>query len=67
MIVSVKERGGSFRDLRERHLPLFDDSVRRHDRGWPHEEVGKAEPQESTKNWRTAGIFHFRHGEEEAG
>ena len=67
MNVSVKDGGGSFRDLRVRHLRLFDKSVHRHDRGWPHPEP-KPRPADSTKvGWKTVGIFHFRHDEEDAG
>jgi hypothetical protein len=55
----TKEKGGSFRELRA-HLPLFDDSVHRHDRGWPHspQEERKKTPQK--RRWKTVGIFHFR-------
>ena len=35
MTRTSKERGGSFRELKS-HLPLFDNSLHRHDRGWPH-------------------------------
>ncbi len=44
--------GGRFRDLRERHLTLFDESVHRHDRGWPHLpdiETGRDEVQGTRK------------------
>lgn len=40
------EEGGSFRDLRELHLTLFDESLHRHDRGWPH----VSEPDESHRD-----------------
>ena len=59
--------GGSFEELRDKHLPLFDQAVHRHDRGWAHEP-----PRDSRKGngsarrrWKTVGIFHFRHDQEE--
>ena len=63
----TREGGGSFGDLRRRHLPLFDESVRRHDRGWPHGESGKAAPEDPAprRTWETRGIFHFRDREED--
>jgi hypothetical protein len=67
MTSTNKERGGSFRELRNRHLPLFDDTLHRHDRGWPHPKPdGKAE-KATKRPWKTIGIFHFRHDEEEEG
>ena len=68
MNVSVKDGGGSFRDLRVRHLRLFDKSVHRHDRGWPHHEPKPKPPPDSAKPvWKTVGIFHFRHQGDDAG
>ena len=68
MGASAKERGGSFRDLRKRHLPLFKESVHRHDRGWPHSESDKNSAEVSTKkSWKRIGIFHFRPDEDEGG
>ncbi len=61
MNASVKEGGGSFRDLRDRHLRLFDETVHRHDRGWPHPEPEAGPAADRTKAfWKTVGIFHFR-------
>jgi len=53
--------GGSFGELRRKHLPLFDRSLHRHDRGWPHPAPEKSEPQTERPRWETAGIAHFRH------
>jgi hypothetical protein len=58
-------KGGSFRGLKA-HLPLFSDSEHRHDRGWPHASGGDAEPERKPQ-WKTDGIFHFRHDEEDEG
>ena len=64
-------RGGSFRELRSRHLPLFDPAVHRHDRGWPHPPPRRAEhaPQGADKPrrraWKTVGIVHFPHSDAE--
>ena len=65
MTRTSKERGGSFRELKS-HLPLFDNSLHRHDRGWPHP---PPQPNERApkRRWKTIGIFHFRHDEEESG
>ena len=62
-----KGGGGSFGELRARHLPLFGKAVHRHDRGWPHEAAEEAATKRRAKNWKTVGIFHFRHDEEEDG
>ena len=60
----TREKSGSFRALRERDLSLFNEALRRHDRGWPHpaKENPKATP--ARRPWTTVGIFHFRHDEE---
>ena len=58
--------GGSFKELRSKHLPLFDEAVHRHDRGWPHP-AREQSGSESKARWKTIGIFHFRHEEDEAG
>ena len=57
----AKEKGGSFRALREHHLPLFDKKVHRHDRGWPHSPAEKCDAPPAKPRWKTVGIFHFRH------
>ena len=68
METSAKDGGGSFGDLRKRHLPLFDESVHRHDRGWPHDEPERTgEAGTARKHWKTIGIFHFRHDEQDEG
>jgi hypothetical protein len=63
-----EDRGGSFRALRDCHLPMFDSKLHRHDRGWPHPPP-KSEAEQSDKVakqvWKTVGIFHFRHDEED--
>ena len=64
MTRSTKQRGGSFRELRNRHLPMFDDRVHRHDRGWPHPPPETAEPRAPKHRWRTVGIVHFRDEED---
>ncbi len=56
--------GGSFKELRKKHLPLFDKAVHRHDRGWPHPSPERPKP-EPKGGWKTVGIFHFRHEEDE--
>ena len=59
MFAMEKDRsGGSFGELRSKHLPMFDEKLHRHDRGWPHE---TPDPQTSpASTWETRGIFHFR-------
>lgn len=63
--------GGSFREVRERHLPLFDFTVHRHDRGWPHPLESLPEPAEKgpkerpKRGWKTAGILHYPHHDED--
>ena len=59
-----KDGGGSFGELRARHLPLFDQAVHRHDRGWPHDEAAGRAAERRAKNWKIVGIFHFRDDEE---
>ena len=70
MTSTSEERGGSFRALRDHHLPMFDEKLHRHDRGWPHPPPD-CEVEQSDKVpkrvWKTVGIFHFRHDEEEHG
>ena len=56
---------GNFKELRRRHLPLFDDVVHRHDRGWPHRSADKDSQPRPTKRWQTSGIFHFPHPPDE--
>ena len=53
------ETEGSFKNLRKHGLLMFDEKLRRHDRGWPH---APAEAPVRTRKggWRTVGIFHFR-------
>ena len=65
MACTTKERGGSFRELRDRHLPLFDHAVHRHDRGWPHPTPAPSRKGAPKRRWKTVGIFHFRHDEDE--
>jgi hypothetical protein len=62
-----KEKGGSFRTLRDHHLPMFDERLHRHDRGWPHPPAEPAKEKAPKRLWRTVGIFHFRHDESEDG
>lgn len=64
-----KERpaGGSFTELRKKHLPLFDQSVHRHDRGWPHGASHKGSASRPRLRWKTAGIVHFRYDVEREG
>ena len=64
MTPSTKEKGGSFRELKA-HLPLFDAAEHRHDRGWPHAPRHEREKTDRKPKWKTVGIFHFRHNEEE--
>lgn len=63
--LTTNDGGGSFRELRQRHLRLFDEAVHRHDRGWPH---APARPQadrfeskrrQPPKRWKISGILHF--------
>ena len=58
-----QDGGGSFRELRTKHLPMFDESLHRHDRGWPHPELSKEELQ-TKRRWRIFGILHIPHHEE---
>ena len=58
------QESGSFRALRNRHLPLFDAKLRRHDRGWPHSRPDIDDDEPPRPHWKTVGIFHFRHVEE---
>jgi hypothetical protein len=63
--LTTDDEGGSFRELRERHLRLFDEAVHRHDRGWPHApshaqaDRRKAKPRQQPKRWKISGILHF--------
>jgi len=70
MARKAKGGGGSFREVREQHLPLFNPAFHRHDRGWPHpppkaiEQAAKESYAKSPKSsWKTVGIVHFRHDE----
>ena len=68
MTPTSDEKLGSFRALRDRHLPLFEHKAHRHDRGWPHPPPGEGQHEPMPRQrWRTIGIFHFRHGEEDEG
>ena len=58
MTATTKERGGSFRELKD-HLPLFDKAVHRHDRGWPHSTPEPGTDRVPKRRWRRVGIFHF--------
>ena len=61
------DRCGSFRAVRNFHLPMFDERLHRHDRGWPHgPEPGDGGKSRKAK-WKTIGILHFRHEENEDG
>jgi len=59
-VIEVSPAGGNFKDLRSRHLLLFDKAEHRHDRGWTHAPRGEEDkPPRAKKRWRTAGIVHF--------
>ena len=64
MTSTNRDGEGSFREVRKRHLILFDPTLHRHDRGWPHSAGRKDplrdEPRKSAKKpWKTVGILHF--------
>ena len=63
----TKVSRGSFRALRDHHLPLFDEALRRHDRGWPHPPAETPEAKNRKWPWKTFGIVHYRPDEDEAG
>ena len=67
MTCTSKEKGGSFKGMRTRDLRLFDPALRRHDRGWPHALPEPGKEQSPKRPWKTVGIFHFRHDEDEKG
>ena len=62
-MTATKKPGGNFRDLKA-HLPLFDESVHRHDRGWPHSSDEQSGESPSRRRWKRVGIFHFPHRDE---
>ena len=66
MTSTTRARGGSFSELRDQHLPLFGGAEHRHDRGWPHS-PREENAERAQKPWRTAGILHFRHDDQEDG
>lgn len=53
-MTSKRDRGGgSFRDIRDRHLPIFE---------WPKERRESGDPQAKAKprrQWKRDGIVHF--------
>ena len=65
MTSTSDDRGGSFKALRDLHLPMFDETLHRHERGWPHPPPVKGEaqscrsPDQVKRVWKTKGIFHF--------
>jgi hypothetical protein len=59
------DKGGSFRAVRGQHLPMFDDKLHRHDRGWPRPEPPAREKAPKMK-WRTVGILHIRDEEDDS-
>ncbi len=61
---TIKPAGGSFRELRNCHLPMFDDREHRHDRGWPHAAPRPVEKNAPKHRWLTVGIVHYRQEEE---
>ncbi len=63
-MMATSKRGGNFRDLKT-HLPLFDEAVHRHDRGWPHSPSDEAVETPSKRRWKRVGIFHFPHNDED--
>jgi hypothetical protein len=64
MTPSTKDRGGSFSELKA-NLPLFDDPAHRHDRGWPHSQPKQGDESTPKRRWKTVGIFHFPHHDED--
>jgi hypothetical protein len=54
------DKGGSFRAVRDHHLPMFDRRHHRHERGCPHAPQPAAEDVTEKTRWKTIGIFHFR-------
>jgi len=62
-MMATSQGGGNFRDLKTR-LPLFDEAVHRHDRGWPHLPPEESEDRPK-RRWKRVGIFHFPHHEED--
>lgn len=64
MTSTSKRQGGSFRSLRDHHLPMFGDPFHRHDRGWPHTAIEAGKAEAAKRPWRTVGIVHFREGAE---
>ena len=64
MAPTIKQRGGSFRELRNRDLPMFDARVHRHDRGWPHPPPDARDQDAPKHRWRRVGILHFRQEED---
>jgi hypothetical protein len=62
-MMATSQGGGNFRDLKTR-LPLFDEAVHRHDRGWPHPPPEESEDRPK-RRWKRVGIFHFPHHEED--
>jgi hypothetical protein len=63
-MTSTNKRAGNFRELKA-HLPLFDEALHRHDRGWPHSPPEPGAQDVRRRPWKTVGIFHFRHEEED--
>jgi hypothetical protein len=64
-MMATSQGGGNFRDLKA-HLPLFDEAVHRHDRGWPHPPPGESDDNPK-RRWKRVGIFHFPHHDEDEG
>lgn len=63
-MMATSQGGGNFRDLKT-HLPLFDEAVHRHDRGWPHPPPGDSNENPSRRRWERVGILHFLHHDED--
>jgi hypothetical protein len=66
MTATTKEKGRSFRELKA-HLPLFDESLHRHERGWPHRRKESSAEGAPKRRWKTIGIVHFPHDDEDDG
>jgi hypothetical protein len=65
MMTKDQDGEGSFREVRRRHLPLFDPKVHRHDRGWLHSTPEPDADRSGKQKWKRAGIFHYPHHEED--
>jgi hypothetical protein len=61
MTSTPNKKGGSFIALRDQHLPLFEEKLHRHDRGWPHAPPDVTGAKSQKRRWKTIGIYHFPH------